>query len=233
MQIIITEGELMKKYILEFFKDKKELMIFVGVLLCLIGIILTISKLTVKNTTIPVVNTSVTEPVVVTTTDDDDVGGTPIVEKMILPILGDYEVVLEYFDLNNPSTMKDAIINHGSEYYESNGISYSNLNNTTFDVLAVFSGIVTDIKTDDLEMTVVTIKHSDELFTKYYSLKNVTLKVNDEVELGDVIGKASESLFNTNAGIHVHIEVIKNGEYLNPIKCVNKTLEEVLNITGK
>jgi stage II sporulation protein Q len=220
----------MKKYILDFLKEKKELILFLGVLLCLSGAILTINKFAVKKTTIT--TTNINNPTN-TTNKDDDVNITIPEEKMILPILGDYNIVLEFFDLDNPTTMDMAVIVNGSSYIESNGLSYAKLDNTSFDVLAVLSGTVISVLPDSLEKTIITIEHDNNLYSRYYSVTDVKVKEKDKVKVGDVIGKASESLFNTSAGIHVHLEIINNNEYLNPKYCYDKTIGEIISQTGK
>lgn len=218
----------MKKNILDFLKEKKEILLFLGVLMLLTGAILTINKLAsppkisdTTNSTNKISNDTNVDVVV------------PEDEKMILPIAGNYSIVLDFFDVDNPNALENAVINNGNSYFESCGISYAKEDNTAFDVLAVFSGTVTDVVNDDLEKTIVSIEHENGLISKYYSLTDVTLKVNDKVKAGDVIGKASESLFNTSAGIHVHLELLKDKEYFNPTQCFNKTIDEIIKTISK
>lgn len=218
----------MKKNILDFLKEKKEILLFLGVLMLLTGAILTINKLASP----PKISDTTNSTNKITNDTNVDVV-VPEDEKMILPIAGNYSIVLDFFDVDNPNALENAVINNGNSYFESCGISYAKEDNTAFDVLAVFSGTVTDVVNDDLEKTIVSIEHENGLISKYYSLTDVTLKVNDKVKAGDVIGKASESLFNTSAGIHVHLELLKDKEYFNPTQCFNKTIDEIIKTISK
>ena len=66
---------------------------------------------------------------------------------------------------------------------------------------------------DELYGVTVTIKHSNEVYSIYSSLSDVSLKVNDSISKGEVIGKASTSVEDIDAGVHVHLEILVNGNY--------------------
>jgi murein DD-endopeptidase MepM/ murein hydrolase activator NlpD len=86
------------------------------------------------------------------------------------------------------------------------------------DVVAAYDGVVTSITTDNLNGTVITILHADDMETIYASLdEDVEVILNQQVEKGDVIGKVSNSsLIEYAEGPHLHFELKVNGEYSDP-----------------
>lgn len=85
-------------------------------------------------------------------------------------------------------------------------------------VYAVSDGTVSNVYTNYLEGTVVEISHKDGLVSVYKSLnKDVNVSVGDKVGAGDVIGKVAESMAQElNTGAHLHFEMVKNGNKVNP-----------------
>lgn len=85
-------------------------------------------------------------------------------------------------------------------------------------VYAVSDGTVSNVYTNYLEGTVVEISHKEGLVSVYKSLnKDVNVSVGDKVGAGDVIGKVAESMAQElNTGAHLHFEMVKNGNKVNP-----------------
>ena len=69
---------------------------------------------------------------------------------------------------------------------------------------------------------VVEIEHDKGVVTQYQSVKDIKIKVGDEVKQGQVLAKAGQSLFNEKAGTHVHFEIRKDGVAVNPESYFNK-----------
>lgn len=95
------------------------------------------------------------------------------------------------------------------------------------EVLATADGMVTEIYTNDLEGTVVVIKHNDVYTSKYASLdSNLFVEVGNKVKAGQKIGSASSSAKNeVLTGAHIHYELLRDNESVNPA--------DYLNIEGK
>ncbi len=91
------------------------------------------------------------------------------------------------------------------------------------DVLSVADGTVSEIYTNDLEGTVVVIKHNDVYTTKYGSLDaKLEVKVGDKVRKGQKIGTASASAKNESlTGAHLHFELFKDNSNVNPADYLN------------
>ena len=86
------------------------------------------------------------------------------------------------------------------------------------DVYASEAGEVVKVYTNTLEGTVVEIKHSDTLTTRYSSLDSKTdVKVGDKVKKGQKIGTASTTAGEEVAtGAHLHFEILESDNQVNP-----------------
>ena len=86
-------------------------------------------------------------------------------------------------------------------------------------VLAIADGTVTDVQEDVLWGVVLTIDHGDGVVARYCGLeKGSTPEVETQVEQGVVIGKLGEIPVESKDGPHLHLEIRKNGERVDPWK---------------
>ena len=224
----------MKDKIKRFFIDKKELLVFIAVVVVVFATVITIATLALNDT--PVVGD---DPVVNPGDDDDDPTQKPEdpddnnpvdlpKAKFAVPVKGEYEMVRIFFDLSlSDEELVSAIISTGSYMIESKGVSYAKSDNSVFDVCSIYDGKVTSVEEDELDGVCVTIRHADGVESIYSSLSDVSVKVNDTIKLGQTIGKASTSLTDVEAGVHVHLEVKVNDAYVNPNTVIGKELSEV------
>lgn len=221
----------MKDKIKRFFIDKKELLVFIAVVVVVFATVITIASLALRDTPVtkptPDVPDDPSGPVL--NPDDSNKPDVPVVKvKFMVPVTGEYEVVRTFFDLSlTDEELESAIIMNGSYMIQSKGIGYAKSDNAVFDVCSIYTGTVTAVEEDELNGVCVTIKHSDEIVSMYSSLSDVSVKVNDTVTAGQVIGKASTSLTDVEAGVHVHLEVKVKNEYVNPTTLFGKEIEEV------
>lgn len=122
-----------------------------------------------------------------------------------------------YDDKASAEEQARAVMQMGKEFYPSTGISLAIDGNTSFDVMAAAAGQVIRADYDQLVGYVVHIKHQN-LTTIYQSLQDLTVAVGDQVEQGDVIGKAGRNAVSKDLGVHVHFEVRNaNDEPTNPL----------------
>ena len=219
----------MKEKIKRFLIDKKELLMFIAVVLVVFGAVITIATLALREKPVnqePTLNEET--PVIVPT--PEETAPVVVIKTFALPIVGEYNIVRTFFDETLPDEqLVSAIISNGSFMLESKGISYSKPDNSVFDVTAIYDGTVTEVVDDELYGVTVTIKHSDEVYSIYSSLSDVSLKVNDSISKGEVIGKASTSVEDIDAGVHVHLEILVNGNYVNPNNVYGKEINDIVN----
>jgi len=107
----------------------------------------------------------------------------------------------------------------------STGIIYSNEN--AFDILAVAEGKIEDIKEDEIFGTIITIKHTNNLTTKYSSIKDAKVNVGDTVNTGEIIGTSGVNKVTSVSENMLYFEMIHNGKYVNPEEYYNKEIEEM------
>lgn len=107
------------------------------------------------------------------------------------------------------NTMRDWRVHDGIDLGDNRGQS----------VLAISDGKVTDVHEDVLWGTVLEISHGDGVVSRYCGLeKDTTPEVGTEVEAGVVIGKLGEIPIESKDGPHLHLEILVNGEWKDPLK---------------
>lgn len=224
----------MKDKIKRFFIDKKELLVFIAVVVVVFATVITIASLALSDTPVskgddPVVNPGDDDPKPNNPDDDNPTVKPEEKAKFIVPVSGEYEIVRTYFDAAlSDEELVSAIIFTGSYMIESKGLSYAKPNSDDpFNVCAIYEGTVTAVEEDELNGTMVTVKHADGIESMYSSLSDVTLKVNDKVTQGQTLGKSCASLLDVEAGVHVHLEVKVNGSYVNPSTIFGKEITEI------
>lgn len=95
-------------------------------------------------------------------------------------------------------------------------------------VLACYDGEVTNITSNYLDGTTIEITHSDGLKSVYSGLNSDTkVRVGDSVKINDVIGVVgSELALEGEEGSHVHFELIKDGEKVDPLNYIEIGLKD-------
>ena len=121
---------------------------------------------------------------------------------------------------------ESSIINYEQTYIQNSGVIYGGVEKG-FDVVSALNGTVTSVKEDKLLGNIVEIKNSDKVVTIYQGLSEVTVKENDAITQGMVIGKSGESNMNKNAGKHIVFKLKVNGVYVNPEEYYDKNLGEL------
>ena len=135
--------------------------------------------------------------------------------KFIKPYTSDKVNINKYFyDKDATSEQQEkSLIYYENTYLQNSGVVYSS--EEEFDVVSVYDGTILDIKQDELLNTIVYISHNSSLTTIYYGLKDVTVKVNDTITQGTVLGKSNNNKFCTSPNSML-FEVNFDGKVLNP-----------------
>lgn len=154
---------------------------------------------------------------------------TPIVveEKLLKPFNVNAKVERYFFDPADSAEVQElSILEYKGKYTPSTAMEYS-YNNSKFDVLAAFSGVVTERKVDPLYGYMVYIKNDNGLTAIYGSLSDVTVNVGDKVKQGDIIAKAGTNTIDAILNNHLHFALMKNGSVLNPNKYYSQTIKSI------
>ena len=100
-----------------------------------------------------------------------------------------------------------------------NGIDIGVKENT--EIKSVFSGKVAKVEQSALEGVVVTVDLSNGMVAIYKSLASTSLKEGDKVDNGAVVGVAGTMLSESDLGVHLHLELKKDGKYVNPAEFIS------------
>ena len=225
----------MKEKMKKFFIEKKELLIFIGVVVFVFAAVIGIASLAINSSnntedaTPPVDNTP-QEPA---NTNDDNNQEEPVVaKKFALPVAGEYNVVRTYFDSTLAKEELEAavIIDSNGALITSTGVSYAKNDNSSFDVLAIYDGTVVNVITDELAGATIEIDHGNNVISVYSSLKDVNVKLGDTITQGTQIAKASDSINDTDAKVHLHLQVKVNDKFINPNSIFGKEIIEFVDM---
>ena len=146
--------------------------------------------------------------------------------KMVKPYTNEEVQTLKYFyDYQaEAETQEKSILYHENTYIQNSGMDFGLTD--TFDVVSVLDGTVVDVREDELLGTVIEIKHENDFISSYQSLSEVSVKKNDTVKQGQVIGKSGTNTIDQDLGNHLHFELYKSGEVVDPSKYFDQVISD-------
>ena len=131
-------------------------------------------------------------------------------------LLESVNVLQPFYDMEADAEMReDALLVFDQTYVTNSGVSIS-VDGEPFEVVAARSGVVEDVITDVFQGDEIVLSHADGMQTIYSSVTGIQVKVGDEVTQGDILATATQNEWNPEAGIHLHFEVLVDGEAVNP-----------------
>lgn len=154
---------------------------------------------------------------------------TPVVveEKLAKPFNVNAKVERYFFDANDSSDIQElSIQEYNGKFTPSVAMEYS-YGNKKFDVLASFSGVVSERKLDPLYGYMVYIKNDSGLVAVYGSLNDVVVNVGDTVKQGQVIAKAGTNTIDVVLNTHLHFALMKNDKLINPNKLFGQNIKSI------
>ena len=138
----------------------------------------------------------------------------------------DISIAKNYYDYQSDVTnQENAIIYYENTYMQNSGVDYRK--EGTFDVVAVLDGTVINVKEDNILGNIVEIRHNNEIISVYQSLSDITVKIDDTVLQGQIIGKSGVNNINKQLKEHLHFELYYKGMVVNPENYVGKKLQEL------
>ena len=120
---------------------------------------------------------------------------------------------------------KNSIVYYENTYIQNSGIDYVKGDN--FDVMSILDGTVISVDNNELLGNTVEVKHDNNLISVYQSLGTVTVKEGDSVVQGQILGKSGTSKINKDLGNHLHFELFKDGQVVNPEDYYNKHIKDL------
>lgn len=143
------------------------------------------------------------------TTEDAIVASSSEVMAMIWPVDGKLGTGFAIETLVYSETLEHFTTHHGIDIMAEE--------NTP--VKAVLPGEVIEVLTDSRLGITISIKHEDGLITRYSNLcTDAMVKIGDKVSQGQTIsGVGTSSIFESAEGPHLHFEVLKDGQNVDPM----------------
>ncbi len=156
-----------------------------------------------KNVSTPVVNV--------------DGSATKGIEK---PFVGESVSIDKYFydAKDDAKKQEQSLIYYENTYMKNTGVLYKA--DKTFDVVAVLSGTILNVKEDEVLGNLIEVEHNPNLRTIYYSLDKIDVKPGDVISQGEAMGTSGTNKI-TNNKYSLLFEVYYNGTLLNPLDFYN------------
>lgn len=152
--------------------------------------------------------------------DDEAVPVAQQAESWVWPVeaITSIKIVRPFYDESASNEEKArSLVRYANSYYPNTGIDVSMDGKTPFEVVAAKSGTVERAEVDPVVGGVVWIKHEDGTVSVYESLTDLSVTEGMHVQQGMRLGTAGKNAFDQDLGVHLHFEVQKDGQVLNPI----------------
>ena len=129
-----------------------------------------------------------------------------------------------YNQEDEKNNQEKSIIEYQGTYMQNTGVDYKY--NEVFDIVSILDGTVIEVTDNDVLGKTIKIRHNNDLISTYQSLSEVSVKVDDTVLNGQVIGKSGTcSLYSKDNNLH--FELSYQGKNIDPEKTYNKTEDEL------
>ena len=131
-----------------------------------------------------------------------------------------------FYDMSDDNEkQQNSLVYYENTYLQNSGVLYSST--SAFDVISAFDGTVTNVSKDEILGNYVEITHNPNLKTIYYSLGEVTVKKDDTVVSGDVLGKSGDNSLNGESENCLLFDVYHNGTAIDPEDFSNMSIEDL------
>ena len=131
-----------------------------------------------------------------------------------------------FYDMTDDAKkQEDSLVYYQNTYLQNSGVLYESTD--PFDIKASYDGKVTNVSQDDILGNYIEITHNENLKTVYYSLSEVTVKKDDVVLSGDVIGKSGTNKLNNDSTNSLLFEVYHNGVAIDPEDFYNMNIDDL------
>ncbi len=152
---------------------------------------------------------------------------TPQVSTIVKPFTStNVSISKSFYDMtDDEAKQQNSLVYYENTYLQNSGVLYTA--SETFDIVSAYDGTITNVAKDDILGNYVEVTHNTNLKTIYYSLSEVTVKKDDVVKSGTIIGKSGENLLEEKSKNCLLFEVYHNGFALDPEDFYNMKIEEL------
>lgn len=131
-----------------------------------------------------------------------------------------------YYNATDPIDKKEkSLVYYNGTYMPNTGIDY--VNDEVFDITSIYDGTVIDVSNDELLGKTVKIRHNSDVISVYQGLNDITVIKGDMIFQGQKIGTSGTSKINEDLKNHLHFEIYKNGETIDPLQCIGKKIGDI------
>ena len=136
------------------------------------------------------------------------------------------KVTKHYYDYKaEKENQQNALILYENTYMQNSGIDYTS--DKQFEVATILDGVVIEVGEDKTLGKYVEIRHSNDMISVYQSLSDITVKKDEEIKQGYVIGKSGKNNINPKQENQLHFELSYKGEYVNPEEYFNQKVQDL------
>ena len=136
------------------------------------------------------------------------------------------KVTKYYYDYKaEKENQQNALILYENTYMQNSGIDYTS--DKQFEVATILDGVVIEVGEDETLGKFVEIRHSNDMISIYQSLSDITVKKDEEIKQGYVIGKSGKNNINPKQENQLHFELSYKGEYVNPEDYFDKKVQDL------
>lgn len=150
-------------------------------------------------------------------------------EKVILKPFKDEDIKIlqNYYDNNESKEIQEnSLILYENTYLQNSGINYGK--EEKFDIYSIYDGKIIDIIEDNILGKIIQIQHTNEIMASYQCLGDIKVNKNDTILQGEVIATSGTCNISKNLGNHLHLEISKEGQMINPELIYNKKVNEII-----
>ncbi|MGE5456594.1 MAG: peptidoglycan DD-metalloendopeptidase family protein [Ignavibacteriales bacterium] len=158
---------------------------------------------------------------------DNEVPVVSLNKTVIKPYIDqNIKVIKNFYDYKGEESVQEkALLLNENTYLQNSGIVYGGADK--FDVVSILDGTVIAVKEDKLLGNIIQVRHTDKIISVYQSLGEVSVKENDIIKQGHVLGKSGTSNLDKSLGSHLLFELIINGQTVNPESYYDKKVDDL------
>jgi stage II sporulation protein Q len=142
-----------------------------------------------------------------------------LADDMVLPVAEDSQAEKKmgfYEEAGSNQNKEASLVKYANTYWPHAGIDFARKDGKEFEIVAVLDGKVTRVEENPLVGYQIEIEHETGLVTVYQSLDDIKVQKGQTVKQGDVLAKTGRNTFEKESGNHLHFEIRKNNEAINP-----------------
>jgi stage II sporulation protein Q len=120
---------------------------------------------------------------------------------------------------------QESLIFYENTYMQNSGVDYGY--NTAFNVLSILEGTVIKVSEDNILGKYIEIRYTNDLMGEYQCLGETSIKENDKVSQGQIIGKSGTCNIAKDLNNHLHFELFYKGSVVDPELYFDKNLKDL------